>query len=300
VSRYSISDLEKLTGIKAHTIRIWEQRYGLVVPSRTETNIRYYTDEDLRNLMNIALLNKQGVKISKISGMTREQVMSQVSELTHATDSVSSQIDALTIAMLHLNEIEAERIFTSYMEAHGFEAAMNDLVYPFLDKLNVLWLTGSIQQAHERFISALIKRKIILAIEQNGVKPVREKASFLLFLRDGETQELTVLYMHYLLRKRGFPVINLGTGVTLTDVATACHLAKPTYVFSVFNEPMHRQSFQSYVDGLSKSINGCKMLITGQQIFGQHLKLTTQFQVLDGLNDAMHLIQKLDERHLMA
>jgi MerR family transcriptional regulator, light-induced transcriptional regulator len=298
VSQYSISDLEKLTGIKAHTIRIWEQRYGLVIPSRTDTNIRYYTDEDLRNLMNIALLNKQGIKISKISSMTREQVTQQVSELTHATDSLSSQIDALTMAMLHLNEIEAERIFSQFMEAKGFEAAMNDLVYPFLDKLNVLWLTGSIQQAHERFISSLIKRKIILAIEQNGIKPAPGKASFLLYLREGESQELTVLYVHYLLRIRGFSVINLGTGVTLTDIATACKLAKPTFIFSVFNEPMHRQSFQSYIDGLSKSINGCKMLLTGQQIFTQHLKLTNQFQVLDGLNDALELIHKLEADHL--
>jgi MerR family transcriptional regulator, light-induced transcriptional regulator len=294
VSKYSISDLEKLTSIKAHTIRVWEQRYGLVIPSRTDTNIRYYTDEDLRNLMNIALLNKQGTKISHIANMSRDEITEQVSILTNHTNTQSSQIDALTLAMLHLNELDAEEIFAKFMRLHGFEATMTDLVYPFLDKLNVLWLTGSIQPVHERFISALIKRKIILAIEQIGVKAVKEKAKFLLYLREGEPQEMTVLYMHYLLRSRGFPVINLGTGATLTDIATACELAKPHYVFSVFNEPLHRQSFQSYVDGLSKSINGCKMLISGHQIFSQHLHFTKQFVVLSGLDDALGYLQIIE------
>lgn len=298
MSKYSISDLEKLTGIKAHTIRIWEQRFGLVVPSRTETNIRYYTEEDLRTLMNIALLNKQGTKISKIAKMDRAQISELVSDITSTTVTTSSQIDALILAMLHLKEIEAEQIFSRYMKEGGFENTMAELVYPFLDKLNILWLTGSIQQVHERFIGNLIKRKIILAIEQLQTQQQKDRALFLLYLREGETQELTVLYLHYLLRSKGFPVINLGTGVTLTDVSTACNLAHPTYVFSVFNEPMHRQSMQSYVDGLSKSLNGSQMLITGHQIFSQHLQLTPQFRVMNGLEDAMTLINGLEKNRL--
>jgi methanogenic corrinoid protein MtbC1 len=249
--------------------------------------------------MNIALLNKQGKKISKIARLSYDQIKSEVSQVTHAeVTTSSSQIDALTLAMIRMDEFEAEEIFSRFMEKNGFEAAMTDLVYPFLDKLNVLWLTSSIQQAHERFISNLIKRKIILAIEQNSVKVQKEKPCFLLYLRDGETQELTVLYMHYLLRTRGYRVINLGTGVTLTDVAVTCKTAKPNYVFSVFNEPMHRQSFQSYVDGLASSINGCKMLITGHQMFSQHIKLTNQFLVLNSLDDALTLLHSL-ENHLV-
>lgn len=295
-SRYSISDLEKLTGIKAHTIRIWEQRYGLVVPSRTETNIRYYTDEDVRMLMNVALLNKQGLKISKIAHLTEQQITAEVTALTQVATNTNSQIDALTLAMVHMDELEAETIFSRFMLEYGFEDTMAQLVYPFLDKLNILWLTGSIQQAHERFISSLIKRKIILAIEQNQVRIVREKGVFLLYLRDGESQELTVLYMHYLLRTRGYQVINLGTGVTLTDVAVAYQAAKPAYLFSVFNEPIHRQSFQSYIDGLSKCINGSKMLITGHQVFSQYVKFTPQFHVLQGLDDALELLDGIEAR----
>jgi MerR family transcriptional regulator, light-induced transcriptional regulator len=294
VSRYSISDLEKLTGIKAHTIRIWEQRYALVVPSRTDTKIRYFNDEDVRMLMNVALLNKHGLKISKIARLSQQQITDEVAGLTTMTVNSNSQIDALILAMVHMDELEAESIFGRFMQDKGFESTMSELVYPFLDKLNVLWLTGSIQQAHERFISNLIKRKIILAIEQHTAKPIKEKGTFLLYLRDGESQELTVLYMHYLLRARGCQVINLGTGVTLTDVATACQAAKPNYIFSVFNDPIHRQSFQSYIDGLSKCINGSRMLITGHQVFSQHIKFTHQFVVLNSLSDAMLLLNQID------
>ena len=117
----------------------------------------------------------------------------------------------------------------------------------------------------------------------------------MLFLREGESQELTLLFVHYLLRARGFRVINMGTNTTLADISTACECAKPQYVFSIFNEPMHRQSIQSYMDGLSKSINGCKMLLTGQQIFSQPLKLTDQFQVLGGLDDTLHFLDTIPQ-----
>ncbi len=237
------------------------------------------------------------MKISRIAKLSYEEITREVSQLTQADQSSkTSQIDALTLAMIRMDEFEAEDVVSRFMSAHGFEAAMSELVYPFLDKLNVLWLTGSIQQAHERFISHLIKRKITLAIEQHSAPIKRDKPTFLLFLRDGESQELTVLYMHYLLRSRGFRVINLGTGVTLTDIAVTCNAAKPDYVFSVFNEPMHRQSFQSYLDGLSKSINGSKMLITGHQLFSQHVKLTNQFLVLNGLEDALSVLKNLDNQ----
>jgi MerR family transcriptional regulator, light-induced transcriptional regulator len=293
MSQYSISDLEKLSGIKAHTIRIWELRYGLISPNRTQTNIRYYSDDNLRDILNIALLNKQGLKISKIANMSRDAISKSVTELTEGSPNSSTHIDALTMAMVNMDELGAEAVLTKFMHDQGFENTMAKLIYPFLDKLNVLWLTGSIQPAHERFISSLIKRKIILAIEQHSKPIAKDQPAFVLFLREGETHELTLLFMHYLLRSRGFLVINLGVNVTLADISTACQYAKPQYVFSIFNEPMHRQSIQSYLDSMAKSINGCKILITGQQVFSQHLKLSKQFQILNGLDDAILLLEDL-------
>ena len=293
MSNYSIGDIEMLSGVKAHTIRIWEQRYGLVIPNRTDTNIRYYTDEHLRDLLNIALLNKQGVKISKIAKLNKSQITEKVTEITQNEPSSNTQIDGLTLATVQMNELDAETILNRHFAEHGFELTMYQLIYPFLDKLNVLWLTGSIQPAHERFISHLIKRKIILAIEKNSIQPEKQSPTFLLYLREGESQELTLLFMHYLLRARGFRVVNLGIHATLADISTASQCTKPDFVFSIFNEPLHRQSFQSYLDGLAKSTNDSKVLITGQQIFSQYLHLPAHFQTLNGLEDTLVFLDQL-------
>jgi DNA-binding transcriptional MerR regulator len=117
---YSIRDLEKLTGIKAHTIRIWEQRYGLVTPARTDTNIRYYTDENLRLLFNIALLNRNGLKISKLAQMSSEEIAAKGAAIAQNNPNPNSQIDALTLGMIDLSEEAFERVFVEYVSTHGF------------------------------------------------------------------------------------------------------------------------------------------------------------------------------------
>ena len=149
---YSIKDLEKLSGIKAHTIRIWEQRYNLIKPKRTQTNIRYYDDEELRKLLNVALLNKNGYKISHIANFSPANMNQIVSDLS-ATDPKSSHSDNLTIAMINMDEGKFHQIIDSKIKTLGFEQMMMDVIFPFLDKLYLLWLTGSINSAHENFIS---------------------------------------------------------------------------------------------------------------------------------------------------
>ncbi|MBK6930590.1 MAG: MerR family transcriptional regulator [Saprospirales bacterium] len=234
---YSIRDLEKLTGIKAHTIRIWEQRYHLVSPARTGTNIRYYTDDDLRHLFNIALLNRYGHKISKLAKMQPVEIAARVAEIAATNSSPIAQVDALTLAMIDLDEQAFDRIFSSYSWEHGFEQTMLQLVYPFLDKLNVLWLTHSVSPAHEKFITNLIRRKLLVAIDKDPVDVQREGAKFLLYLPEGESQELTLLFIHYLLRSRRQKVVYLGAGTSLNDVRDACQAFQPDFVFTIIQGP---------------------------------------------------------------
>ncbi|MCB0576627.1 MAG: MerR family transcriptional regulator, partial [Saprospiraceae bacterium] len=234
---YSIRDLEKLTGIKAHTIRIWEQRYGLVVPARTETNIRYYTDENLRLLFNIALLNRNGYKISKLAQMSDNEIAERVADIAENNGSQNAQIDALTLAMIDLDEATFDRIFSTYTWENGFERTMVELVYPFLDKLNVLWLTNSVSPAHEKFIGHLIRRKLMAAIDKESAEVPRDAATFVLYLPDDESQELTLLFMYYLLRSRHKRVIYLGHRVSLSDLEDACQPLRPDYVFTIIQEP---------------------------------------------------------------
>jgi DNA-binding transcriptional MerR regulator len=292
---YSIRDLEKLTGIKAHTIRIWEQRHGLIEPARTETNIRYYTDENLRHLFNIALLNKHGYKISRIARMLPEEITRRVTEITATNTSQNAQIDALTLAMIDLDEATFDRIISTYMQENGFEQMVLELVYPFLDKLNVLWLTNSVSPAHEKFVGNLIRRKLMAAIDREPAEPQREAHTFLLYTPEGESQELTLLFVHYLLRRRRQRVVNLGANTALSDLRDACQPLHPDFIFTILQEPLAKQSIQVYVDQVADCAGAspAQVLLTGAQLFVNAVKLPANARVLSGLPDMLVFLDTL-------
>lgn len=294
---YSIRDLEKLTSIKAHTIRMWEQRYHLIQPARTDTNIRYYTDENLRELFNIALLNKHGHKISRLAKMKPEEIASRVSDLTESNGSHSTQIEALTLAMIDLDEGAFDRIFSTYSSENGFERTILELIYPFLDKLNVLWLTNSISPAHEKFVSNLIRRKLMCAIDRTPTDYHRDAAVFLLYTPEGDAQELTLLFLHYLLRNRQQKVVYIGSGTLLKDLKDVCQSLRPEYVFTILQEPPSRQTIQSYVDNAAQSIFDAQLLLTGAQMFIHPVKLPPNTRVLNGLPDTLQFLDSIHLKH---
>lgn len=295
---YSIRDLEKLTGIKAHTIRIWEQRYRLIEPARTNTNIRYYTDDNLRHLFNIALLNRHGYKISKLAKMRPEEIADRVSDIAANNDSQNTQIDALTLAMIDLDEIQFDQIFSTYTWEHGFERAMLELVYPFLDKLNVLWLAQSVSPAHEKFISNLIRRKLMCAIDKEPFEHARDASIFLLYLPEGETQELTLLFLHYLLRNRRQKVVYLGTNTSLSDLRDACQPLQPDFVYTILHEPFGRQTVQAYVEQAADRVGGATLLLSGPQIFMNPVKLPSNAHVMNGLADTLQFLDAIRLRKM--
>lgn len=288
---YSIRDLEKLTGIKAHTIRIWEQRYGLVTPARTDTNIRYYTDENLRHLFNIALLNKNGLKISKLAQMTPEEIAAKGAAIAQNNPNPNAQLDALTLAMIDLNEFAFEQIFAEYTQINGFESSMLELVYPFLDKLRLLWLTNSISPAHEKFVGQIIRRKLMCSIDSARPKP--DSPVFLLYSPEGEMQELTLLFIQYLLRSRTMRVVYLGANVSVSDLQDACHALKPDYVFTILQEPLPRHPIQTYVDNVVEAIGDCDLLLTGQQFFVSPVRLPQHANVLNGLPGTLQFLDSI-------
>jgi MerR family transcriptional regulator, light-induced transcriptional regulator len=165
LSTYLIKDLEQLSGIKAHTLRIWEQRYNLLSPKRTDTNIRFYDDDDLKLILNVALLNDNGYKISKIAAMDSEVMRSEVMKLTDRTLTHDDQIHALTICMIEMDEDRFDKVLSTNILKLGFEQTMMNIIYPFMSKIGVLWQTGSINPAHEHFISNLVRQKLIVAID---------------------------------------------------------------------------------------------------------------------------------------
>jgi DNA-binding transcriptional MerR regulator len=290
---YSIKDLEKLSGIKAHTLRIWEQRYGIIVPERTPTNIRYYTDADLKAILNVALLNKNGIKISKIALMTREQMMEQVSSVSEVNFEHSTQLDALTISMIEMDEYKFDKIISTNIQQIGFERTMMDVIHPFLDRLGVLWITGSINPVQENFMSYLIRQKIIVAIDSIPLMKVRSTKKFLLYLPEGESQELSLLFMYYLLKSRKYQVVYVGQNISIDDLKDVYQIHKPDFLFTMITETFSRQPVQQYVDMVTKALPASKILLSGYQVVAQKVVVPENALILKSLDQTVAFLDEI-------
>ncbi len=290
---YSIRDLEKLSGIKAHTIRIWEQRYSLIQPKRTQSNIRYYDDENLRLLLNIALLNKNGMKISCIANLSSDEICKSVSTISDIIVEQDSQLDALTIAVVSMDEFKFDRIISANIQQVGFESTMLEVVYPFLERLTLLWITGSLTSVHEHFMSHLLRQKVIAAIDREPLSISRDSKKFLIYLPQGEKQELSLLFLYYMLKVRKNFVIYLGLDITLPDLKEAAKIHKPDYIFTFVNEPLAKMSVQSYVESVSNTFPDSHILISGFQIVNKIIRIPTQGNVLNSLADTIEFLDDL-------
>lgn len=290
---YSIKDLEKLSGIKAHTIRIWEQRYRLITPSRTQTNIRYYDDTDLRLLLNLALLNKNGIKISKLATMTREDIAEKVSQISAVNFEYDTQLDALTISMIEMDEFKFDKILSTNIHQMGFERTMMEVIYPFLERLSLLWLTGSVNPVQEHFMSYLLRQKVIVAIDKEPLVHGRDVKKFVIYLPEGERQELSLLFMHYLLKARSYQVIYLGTDISFEDLRDACSVHKPDYIFTLINEPFAKLSVQQYLDTVSGYFQNCQILLSGYQVVAKELKIAHNITILRSLDETVRHIDEI-------
>jgi DNA-binding transcriptional MerR regulator len=291
VAVYSISDLEKLTGIKAHTIRIWEKRYGIVKPRRTPTNIRFYLDEDLKWLFNVALLNRNGFKISRIAKMSHEAVTEQVSRIAEIDIDDQDQIDALTLSLIELDNFKFESILNTNIKQLGLEKTMLEVIYPFLEKLGILWISGSINQVHERYLNYLVKQKIIGEIDK--IPPVKgiNNRKFLIFLPFSSDQELSLLFLHYLILARTFSVTNLGTHITIEDVIAAAHIIHPDFIIMLNVDPSGSELSQ-FVKALYKELDS-KLIISGNVLNFADSALQSNLIQLEGMDQTLDFLQNL-------
>ena len=291
---YSIKDIEKLCGIKAHTIRIWEQRYGIIKPKRTQTNIRYYQEGDVKELLNIALLNRNGYKISKIAKMSEAEILEAVDQITESsTMPTEDQEDALTLSMIRMDEHQFQKVINSSIRQLGFERCVFEVIYPFLEKLGVLWMTGSINPVQENFISNLIRQKIISAIDQIPVALGYKVKKFMLYLPEGEQQELSILLLHYLLKARQYQVIYLGKDISKAGLKYAYRIHRPDYIFSIISEAAVQPSLQEYLDQLLDIFPVSQLLLTGYQLITHNIESQERLKVLNSLEETLRFIDNL-------
>lgn len=232
MNRFSIRDIENLTGIKAHTLRIWEQRHGIIKPKRTDTNIRYYDDRDLKLALRVALLNQHGYKISHIQRMTEDEVNRLLRETADAGFQFEYLLNNLIEATVDMDMGKFELLVDKYIRKFGIEQAIESLIFSFLEKVGVMWMTDRIIPAQEHLVSNILSRKILLAIEKLPRKADFTRPGFLLFLPEGEIHELGLLYVQYLLLKYNNHVIYLGANSPLDQVAEVHRVLQPKYLYT--------------------------------------------------------------------
>ncbi len=259
---FTIKDLENLSGIKAHTIRIWEQRYSFLKPQRTPTNIRYYTNQELKIILNISLLNKFGYKISHIASMTDTEIREKILALTNVEAQQERIVNDLIQAMVDLRLEEFEQILDNYILVRGIERTITHIIFPFLVRIGILWLTSHVNAAQEHIVTNIIRQKMIVGIEMS-VSHVRLNKSVLLFLPESEFHELGLLFIHYLLKCRGVSVLYLGASVPLDDIEYVAKLKKPDYVFSHLTAISHSFNMEKFLQQLSKKVDHSSIIISG-------------------------------------
>jgi DNA-binding transcriptional MerR regulator len=274
MSSYSIRDLEQLSGIKAHTLRIWEQRYQLIKPNRSDTNIRNYDTTQLKLILNVALLRNHGLKISEIAKCSNEQIESKVSVISSKQLNYPDQIQALTNSMLELNEDKFEEILNSNIEKFGFENVMLNIVYPFLSKIGILWITGAIGPAQEHFMSSLIRQKLYVAIDGLS-KPIgNNHKTIVLFLPEGEYHDIGLLFANYI----------------LNDLTFATDYYKADFIFTAITSSPNAEKVQAFLDNISEKFEKISIFVTGYQVINKKLSFAKNVTLISTVEELQKIV----------
>jgi DNA-binding transcriptional MerR regulator len=292
VKKFSISDIEGLIGIKAHTIRAWEARYNLVPPKRTPTNIRFYDEDDLKLLLNIVTLNEKGYKISRIARMTREQIAEMVTQFQADWNNDTVQVLRLSDATLRYDEVAFAEILSGCIEEFGLTKTMDLVLFPFMKKVGMLWQTGAIDPSQEHFASNLIRDRIIVEIDKLE-KPVRENPKrFLLFLPEAEMHETGLLFARYLLKSCGMDTLYLGQEIPYSDIRKVIVSYKPDYAFIVLTSLNLGKDINKIIGRVMEHVN-VPLLVAGSLISEFDILVDNRLTPLKNVCDITDFLEEL-------
>lgn len=291
---YQINDLERLTGIKAHTIRIWEKRYSLIHPNRTDTNRRYYDDAQVRKLLNVTTLLSYGHKISKIAALTDEQIHEHIEHDSSATTGLhvnNGYVNDLLASMLAFDEVGFERIFSAAVLRMGMFDTMVQVVYPFLAKTGVLWTVNKSAPVQEHFASCIIKRKLMAATDgllSSTHKPKR----FLLFLPPLEWHEIGLLFANYIIRSRGYQTLYFGQDLPTEDVIKIVGMVAPEYILTFFVAARPAEEVKDFITAYASAEPQAHVIVAGSLdlLSAAHTKLNN-VSYMKGVHDLLDLLK---------
>ncbi|MHA4894397.1 MerR family transcriptional regulator [Pedobacter sp. PWIIR3] len=292
MKNFSISDIEALIGIKAHTIRAWETRYNLVPPKRTVTNIRYYSEDDLKMLLNIVALNENGYKISKIAKMSHSQITNLVKQLKSDLKNDSIQMLHLSNATIAYDEAHFTDILTGCVAELGLIRTMDVVLYPFMKKVGMLWQTGTIDPSHEHFASNLIRERIIVEIDKIEMPVKKEPKRFVLFLPEAEMHETGLLFTRYLLKKCGHETLYLGQEIPYSDIKKVIESYKPDYAFITLTSLNLGKDINKVIGKVMDNLN-IPLIVAGSLISEFDILVKDQLTPLKNVCDMVDFLEDL-------
>ncbi|MFY0483129.1 MerR family transcriptional regulator [Flavobacterium sp. PLA-1-15] len=247
-SVFSIKDLENLSGIKAHTIRIWEKRYNILEPMRTETNIRFYDIYNLQKLLNITLLHNYGYKISTISKYPAEKIPVLVREIISEKSVKNHAINAFKMAMINFDQSLFITTYNNLLSEKSFREIFNEIFIPLLNEIGLLWQTDTIKPAHEHFISNLILQKLIINTEKVQIlEPEKKEKVFVLFLPINEVHELGLMYLNYEISLNGYRSIYLGANIPFEDLKDIAQIFNDIVFVSYMTVSPEKEAVEDYI-----------------------------------------------------
>jgi len=287
---YSISDLEQLSGIKAHTIRIWEQRYGLLRPVRTATNIRTYCDSDLRRLLNVTTLCGRGQRISRVAKLSDEEISQAVLACSDDAHDYNLQVNSLLAAMLAFDEARLNSLLNAAIQQLGFEEAMLRVVYPLLQRIGLMWLAETMSPAQEHLVSHLLRQKMLVATDALPDLPVASSRRWLLFLPAHELHELALLFMNYALRVRGHHTLYLGQNLPTSELAIVYQLYQPHALVTVLTTQPERGRLTEFMQEVATACPAELLVFYGPMTRQDDLELPPNCVAPSLMTDFLELV----------
>ena len=290
---FTIKDLENISGIKAHTIRIWEKRYNLLQPKRTETNIRYYTPDNLMKLLNIVLLNNNKFKISKIAAMSEDDITTKSRELAFSLAINDEAINALKVAMFQFDKILFNNTYNKLLHKKTFREIFKDIFIPFLDHIGLLWQTETLLPAHEHFISNLIAQKIQINTEKLQYSISNTNKTYVLFLPENEIHELGLLYLNYELVLRGHHTIYLGQSLPLNNLNYFLESNREICFISSLTIKPYDDKIQDYFNEIAEVMNNTnnQFIAVGRKVEKvKHLELNDNIHLYNSIYDLLKVL----------
>lgn len=263
MDNYSINDLVKLSGIKAHTIRVWERRFRIVSPHRTDTNRRRYDDNDLRRIINISILRRNGFKISRIATLSGPEIEEKVSFLSRDVFHSETLVDSLIISMSRYNEYEINDFLIRSIMNRGLEETITEVMFPVLNRIGIMWQTGSVDICAEHFVSNIFRQRIISSIDSLPflAKPGSKKA--LLFLPENELHDLGLLFFSYIIRKTGHKTLYLGQTTPVSSIIDLVRQWEPDIILTSLMSGLPDINAEGFILQLAKLFPDQKILVSG-------------------------------------